>query len=45
MYKYVANGHWALNTFFGVRIVYICSETVLLKNLSTRIHSFNEKNI
>ena len=34
-----------LNTFFGVRIVYICSKTVLLKNLSTRVHSFNEKNI
>ena len=32
-----------LNTFFGVRIVYICSKTVLLKNLSTRVHSFNEK--
>ena len=34
-----------LNTFFGVRIVYIFSETVLLKDLSTRVHSFNEKNI
>ena len=29
----------------GFAIVYICSETVLLKNLSTRVHSFNEKNI
>ena len=39
------DAQFLLNTFFGVRIVYICSETVLLKNLSTRVHSFNEKNI
>ena len=25
-----------------VRIVYICNQTVLLKDLSTRVHSFNE---
>ena len=32
-----------LNTFYGVRIVYIFSETVLLKDLPTRVHSFTEK--